>query len=162
MSEPRSTPHYPPYSPTATHANRPYFPPEQSYNVGAPAYQLPSSPHRPVTLGSPLPPPSLIAAQPAGGPAPYQSMTSSPTYQIQRPYSSHTVSANIPPQYDGAPPSLAPHGHPSNRQPSLLHSPIREQRIMSNGIPRDTVPAETRPQSQDVRRWHRRLGLREY
>lgn len=140
-------PSHPPYSPTRpTFFHEPYNNNPQNYQSNP---LFPQSPRRP-NLGSPLPPPSATIPQHVVAPAPpYQPMTSSPTYQTQRPFSSHHHHQPIMSSTPYEPPSSV-HGHPSSRQGSSHHSPGREYTPLTNGVNRDPPPSEPRPQSQGV------------
>lgn len=140
-----------PYSPTHSTNRSPYLP--QDYNNAStqnyqhpPQQYPPHSPRRPLTLGSPLPAPNNLS-QPAGGPPPYQPLTSSPTYSIQRPYQAPVASSSMPLQYDTTTPN---HAHPPSGHATILNSPIREHRPIVNGTPRDSSAGEIRLQSSEV------------
>lgn len=135
---------YPPYSPQRPNFfHEPYNNTSQTYQPNA---HYPQSPRRP-NIGSPLPPPSSTIPQHVGAPSPYQPLTSSPTYQPQRPFSSHHHHNVMSTPYE-APSST--HAHPHSRQGSLLQSPTRDYTPLTNGTSRDPLQAEARPQSQGV------------
>ncbi|KIW97294.1 uncharacterized protein Z519_02686 [Cladophialophora bantiana CBS 173.52] len=151
----------PPYSPS--HPNRPFFghepfqmPPQHLIQTPPPfpPASLVHSPHhtRP-TLASPLPstsalpppPPPPLPPPSIGAGPPYQPLTSSPPFSLQRTYSGHLVHPSMPSPYDVNP----SHAHPPGPPSSALQSPMRDHHSLSNGRPADMSSSESRPQSKD-------------
>jgi chromatin-remodeling ATPase INO80 len=145
------------YSPT--NLSRPSFysheqyPPPQRTPPPFPPPTLTHSPHysRPPALGSPLAASHANIASHSGSAQPYQPPTSSPPYQLQRSFSGQLVPSTIPASYEHTPPS---HAHPSSRQGSMIHSPVREHHAQMvptvNGGGHDIATFDSRPKSQEV------------
>lgn len=136
----------PRYSPSHSHQRPPSHPPHPTHYS---AYEHNHQPY-PGTQQSPRPNLPSPLLHHVAQPSPYQPMTSSPTFQTHRPFSSHQSIMSAP--YE---PSPSTHAHPVNQQASLHQSPTRHYTSLSNGSSRDPpAQSDTRPQSQGVSEHH--------